>query len=425
MAGGPASPAAAARSRTRTKAEPPSENLPRPQCQPDLGRMIRLCRHNPDRQHRPRIHTSNPKSLDQRRQHQNRLGHGELRPDTDPRPGAERQEREPSRRRLIRHEPRRAEHIRLRPQCVVPVQHPRRDHDQRPTLHLQRADPIGPDRLPDDGEGGRKQPQRLIHHRPRTVQRARCDRGRLGIDHRRRRLLRQPVLFLRRRGQHDQRPEQRHRGRFMPGEDQGSYLIAQLRRRKPRAGLRVARRAQQIEQIARGHGLRRRHPRRQNCLHQHHPALAETVAPEVGRRRDRRRQQHVQHPRRCVFLGEFGHHPPHGEAELVRLQREHRARGNIQRQALHRRQQIDRLAGAQRQPVQRRVGGGGDVPRQHRHHARRQRRGDGAALQLPVVPLAQQQSLAGDRAQDADRRRRAPGNCPDCRPAHGGWRPAR
>ena len=48
-----------------------------------------------------------------------------------------------------------------------------------------------------------------------------------------------------------------------------------------------------------------------------------------------------------------------------------------------------------------------DVPSQHRQVARRQRRRDGATLVAPVLALAEQQALAGDRAQDADRGRRA------------------
>ena len=43
------------------------------------------------------------------------------------------------------------------------------------------------------------------------------------------------------------------------------------------------------------------------------------------------------------------------------------------------------------------------MARQHRHHARRQRGGDGAPLQPPVLALAEQQAVAGDRPQDADR----------------------
>ena len=67
--------------------------------------------------------------------------------------------------------------------------------------------------------------------------------GGLGLDHAAAGFLGEPCLFLGRFGQHDDRPEQRDRGRFVTGENQGRDLIAKLRRGEaaPVSGSRAAR----------------------------------------------------------------------------------------------------------------------------------------------------------------------------------------
>ncbi len=215
------------------------------------------------------------------------------------------------------------------------------------------------------------------------------------------------TLFVGSAAEQDQRPEQRHRGGLVAGQDHRGDLVAQLIGGEPRAGLRIACGAQQIEQIARRLGRRFGQARPHHLGHQRHPAALEPPAAEVAQRRDRRRQHHVEQMRPRIVHRVLGEHAPHGWSVFPRLQREHRPPGDLQRQALHRGQQVDRLVGLRRQRRGRLVGAGDDVARQHGQGARCERGGDGAALQLPVVAVAEQQAIAGDRTQDADRGGRA------------------
>ena len=193
----------------------------------------------------------------------------------------------------------------------------------------------------------------------------------------------------------------------MSGQDHRRDLVAQLGLREPLAGFRVACGEQQIEQVARSirgwRGLARPH----DLLDQAHPRPLEPPAAKIAQCRDRRRQHHVEHMRMRVALTVFGEPPSHRGAVLQHLHGEHRAAGNFERQVLHGREQIDRLAGLCRKGGERLLRAGHDVPRQHRHAPRRKGWRDGAPLEAPVLALAEQQAHAGDRAEDADRGRRA------------------
>ena len=280
----------------------------------------------------------------------------------------------------------------------MPVQNPGRDHHHGPPRQVQRADPVGRDRLPHHGEGGREQPQRLVD-----------DGG--GMNQTRQRILRRqiepgslrgdPVLGFRGLRQQRARPEQRHRGRFMPGENHGGDLIAQLRRGEPGPRLRIARRAQQVEHVpgfvtVQGDSEPLRHHR----FDQPHPPLAEPRARPVAGGGNGRGEQHVEQMRLGEAFRELIQQPAQRGAVMPCLQREHRPPGDVQRQASH---EAQKIGGLVRDLVQRLLRGGEDVAAQQRNDPRRQGGGDGAPLQPPRLALAQQQALAGDRAQDADR----------------------
>ena len=125
-------------------------------------------------------------------------------------------------------------------------------------------------------------------------------------------------------------------------------------------------------------------------------------AAEIVWADDRRRQQHVEQAGAGVALAELGHVGAHGGAVLVHFQREHRAAGDVKREVLHGGEQVD-WSGLGGQVLDRAVGAGNDMAGQHRHDAGGQRGGDGAALQFPGLAFREQQSLAGDRPQDAHR----------------------
>ncbi len=162
-------------------------------------------------------------------------------------------------------------------------------------------------------------------------------RGRSRLDVTPRGFLGEPVLLLRRLGQHDDRPEQGDRGGFVAGEDQGGDLIAKLGRGEAGAGFRIARGAQQVEQVARR--FRRR--------------LGQARAPGSFRssfiqRRWKRRAAEVARAwgstaaAACPADGAANSVRPNsvsrpriGGAVAIHLQREHRAAGDIQRQVLH------------------------------------------------------------------------------------------
>ena len=190
--------------------------------------------------------------------------------------------------------------------------------------------------------------------------------GVLGRDVQPRRLRRHARLRLGRVRQQEKGPEQRHRRRLVPGEDQGRHLVSQFRARKSVPGFRIARRAQQVEQVARRFWLRRGQPGGDDAIHEAHPPALEEITRDVAR--------------------------------------EHRPPCDFQRQGLHCRQQVHRSG----QPGQGVIGRGHHVAQQQRQAARGKGRGHGAPLQAPGLTLAQQQAVADDRAQDPHRGGAAP-----------------
>ncbi len=104
----------------------------------------------------------------------------------------------------------------------------------------------------------------------------------------------------------------------------------------------------------------------------------------------------------------LGHHPPHGRPVAIHLEREHRARRDLEREELHRHQHIHGPRSGGGEARNRRLGGACDVLREHGDDARRQGRCDGAALVPPFFTFAEDQPLADDGAQDSNGRRRPP-----------------
>ena len=205
----------------------------------------------------------------------------------------------------------------------------------------------------------------------------------------------------------------------MAGDDHGRHLVAQLAVRERRTGLGVARREQHVEQVARLVARRLALPCREHLVHQRDPAPAKSPAGKVARRGNADRQHQVEEVGAAEVGREALDHPPQRRAVAVHLEGEHRARRDLEGEELHRRQHVDRLRAIDRlrsidrlrpvdrlrrgiEPRQRGVGDLDDVARQHRDDARRERRRDGAALVAPFVALAQEQTFAGDRPQDAD-----------------------
>ena len=191
----------------------------------------------------------------------------------------------------------------------------------------------------------------------------------------------------------------------MPGQDHGGDLVPQFGVGEAGPRLRVPRGAEQVEQVARlvRHGFGQTGPH--DGLDQPHPAGLEPAAAEVAEGRDGGRQEQVEQPGPGVADGELGQHPAHGLAMGAHFQREHGAAGDVEGQALHGRQQVDRRRGVHH--PDRRPGRGCDVGGQRGQDARGEGRGDGAALETPALALRQQQPLAGDGAEDADRGRGA------------------
>ena len=255
----------------------------------------------------------------------------------------------------------------------MPMQDPGCDHDQIATADLVRARLVRPDRFAHDQVGGGEQAQRLVQYGAGA-----------GIG-----VIGQFLLFVGVLRQERESPEQRHRRGLVPREDQRRHLVAQLIGAEAGAGFRVAGGAQQIEQIAR---LLRRFGSQavaHDRLDQWHPALLEPAAAEIARRRNRRRQQQIEHAGPGMLLPVFRQHPAHFGTVTRHFEGEHRPAGDLQSQILHCLQQVDRTSDAVLQRVQRLMGGRDDVARQQRHHTRRQRGRDGAALQFPDVALGQ------------------------------------
>ncbi len=189
----------------------------------------------------------------------------------------------------------------------------------------------------------------------------------------------------------------------MPGEDHRRDLVAKLLMAEARAGLGVARGGEQVEQIARMVLRRLPLPCVYDAVHEAEPFRAEGGAADVERRGERERQQQVEEARACVIQSVAQDQGPQLGAELGHLQREHGLARDGEREGLEVRQQLDgtpdrlgqlRFLGFARPD---------DVARQDGHGARRERRGNGAALMAPSLALREEKTVAEERLQHAPR----------------------
>ena len=89
-------------------------------------------------------------------------------------------------------------------------------------------------------------------------------------------------------------------------------------------------------------------------------------------------------------------------AVALHLERKHRGAGNFEGEKLHRRKQVDRGIAGHFEVGNHGGRGTRDMARQDRHRARRKGWRQGATLVPPILAGAQQQTLAQQRAQDAD-----------------------
>ena len=80
---------------------------------------------------------------------------------------------------------------------------------------------------------------------------------------------------------------------------------------------------------------------------------------------------------------------------------------DLQGQALQHRNELDRALTPRCEIGNQRIGGRGDVLRQNSNRPRRECRGERPPLMLPFLARAEEQSIAEDRAENPDRRRRA------------------
>ncbi|MFK4520445.1 hypothetical protein ABIF20_007810 [Bradyrhizobium japonicum] len=137
------------------------------------------------------------------------------------------------------------------------------------------------------------------------------------------------------------------------------------------------------------------------------PALAEARAGKIHRGRPGHRQQHVEEigppEPRAVFHDEVAQ----GRAVTVHAEREHRAPGDLQRHALHRLAQIDRLACSRVELCDGLVEHRGHMRDEICSRTRCEGRRERTALMRPGVAFRDQESFAEHRTQHADPRRRA------------------
>ena len=176
----------------------------------------------------------------------------------------------------------------------------------------------------------------------------------------------------------------------MASHDHGRGLVAQLlgRERLPRLG--VARREKQVEEVARLSRARARlTPPRHEILEKRHPAASEKAAGDIVRARDADWQDDVEQMQAGKPDTVAPHHVAQHAAVLAHLQREHGAPGDLKRQALNSREQINWPASRRPQFGHRLLGWAEHVRGEQAHGLRRERRGEGPALMSPVRPFAQ------------------------------------
>jgi hypothetical protein len=101
----------------------------------------------------------------------------------------------------------------------MPMQHPRRDHHHRSRRHVMAGETIRSECFPDNDEGRRIKPQRLLHDGAGDAQRRQCVRDNFNAEVVRSRLRGDPLLPLRRQREEIEAPEERQPRRCMPGDD--------------------------------------------------------------------------------------------------------------------------------------------------------------------------------------------------------------
>ncbi len=213
------------------------------------------------------------------------------------------------------------------------------------------------------------------------------------------------VLNLGRERQKIERPRQRGGDRLVAGHDHGRGLVAQLRGRERLACLGVAGREEQVEQVARRSPARARlTPPSHETFEKRHPAAAEKAPGDIVRGRDADWQEHVEQ----VRAGEPDAVAPDPIAQRAavraHLQREHGSPGDLEREALNSREQVDGRAARGVEFGQKLFGWGEHVGNEQVRGLRRERRRERPALMAPVRPFAQKEPLAEQGAQDAKRR---------------------
>ena len=192
-----------------------------------------------------------PIPLDDHGEQDDRLHHGEGGAQAGPRSAAERDigEFRPV-LFLVGQEPLGLEHVRIAPQRLVPVQQPRHHQHHRPGGDAVPLDLVIRDRLPREHRDRRIEPQRLIKDATGVDQLghvvvAGLPAAEHGID-----LGLQARLDGRILRQQVQRPAKRARRRLVSGQEDDRDLVPDLLGSHALAGLFVARRQQQGQQVA-------------------------------------------------------------------------------------------------------------------------------------------------------------------------------
>ncbi|GJE42555.1 hypothetical protein AEGHOMDF_1727 [Methylobacterium soli] len=272
------------------------------------------------------------------------------------------------------------------------------------------AELVGRTRRAHDHEGRRVQTQGLIDDRPRQRQPAlQClvprelDSGRLRGN---------LLLNLGRQRQEIAGPEECHRGGLVARQDHGGDLIAQVCLREAFTRLRIARGGEEIEEVPRGARPRLRGllggARGDDSVEKRSPFPAEARPREIEGRGQAQGQEHVEEMRSREALAVLRHEIAQGRPVACHPHREHGAPGNLQGEAVQSREQVDGTAGGGLREIgEGRLDRGGDVGHEFLHGLRGEGRGERPALAAPHLPLADQQPVAQNRAQDPDRGRGA------------------
>ena len=147
--------------------------------------------------------------------------------------------------------------------------------------------------------------------------------------------LRYALLLVRGRGEQVERPEQRNGRCLVSCDDHRGHLIAELSLREPRAGFRITRGDQQVEQVSGNIEMRRAQAGLHHALDEAHPSRLESPAREIPRSRNGTRQQQVEQIGMRMTFEEAHELGAHLRAVFAHFHREHGAAGNLERQELH------------------------------------------------------------------------------------------